>query len=37
MLDDSTLVGFEIEVGQGFHQAGRRNSSARYAKPSSPL
>ena len=35
-LDDSTLVGFEIEVGQGFHQAGTKEFVGQVRKAVEP-
>ena len=35
-LDDSTLVGFEIEPGQGFHQAGTKEFVGQVRKAVEP-
>jgi ribosomal protein S5 len=35
-LDDSTVVGFEIEPGQGFHQAGTKEFAGQVSKAVEP-
>lgn len=36
LLDDSTVVGFEIEPGQGFHQAGAKEFVGQVGKAVEP-